>query len=474
MEPRLQDELLALARAVLENKLLDKEHDLNQFKFAEFDERDLSNDDLAFCLPILVNLDSASLNADNKSALLDILSSDMSIKILLRVKNINHRWAQQAVALGTAYVWQTTNAHTNNLPSGFTEGLNYNGPALFSVYTDNPADTSYISPYLLAASAVESRAFPTFIYNPNNGSDWQSRFDVSGTPQPERDWSVGELSEQTTEEEETTVELDFTFADFIATDSCFAKNFLPIPEDQWQESMIFITEFLQLDKNQAKDKVPFILMVDKDGTKYRAIVTQTIIRETLKCASNWRNLQELGGINNSHVQKQLAEEQQRLEEDKQREVDEIEKKHQEELEKSIAELTHVIVERIATGLLSEGTMQPAYAPSVPTTAPTVAEAEVAPEEVPVEEEEEEKITFDDPYIDTPLCTTCNECTNLNGKLFNYNENKQAFIKDVAAGTFRDLVISAEKCPVRIIHPGKPKNLNEAGLDDLIKRAEQFN
>ena len=89
-------------------------------------------------------------------------------------------------------------------------------------------------------------------------------------------------------------------------------------------------------------------------------------------------------------------------------------------------------------------------------------------------EEEEKLVFDDPYIDTPLCTSCNECTNLNGMLFGYNENKQAFVKDPNAGTFKDLVVAAEKCPVHIIHPGKPKNQSEPNLDELIKRAAPFN
>ena len=59
-------------------------------------------------------------------------------------------------------------------------------------------------------------------------------------------------------------------------------------------------------------------------------------------------------------------------------------------------------------------------------------------------------------------------------MFVYNDNKQAFIKDPDAGTFRQLVEAAETCQVAIIHPGKPRNPNEPGLDELIKRAEPFN
>ena len=58
-------------------------------------------------------------------------------------------------------------------------------------------------------------------------------------------------------------------------------------------------------------------------------------------------------------------------------------------------------------------------------------------------------------------------------MFSYDGNKQAFIADVNAGTFAQLVEAAENCQVAIIHPGKPRNPNEAGLEDLIKRAEVF-
>jgi pyruvate-ferredoxin/flavodoxin oxidoreductase len=59
-------------------------------------------------------------------------------------------------------------------------------------------------------------------------------------------------------------------------------------------------------------------------------------------------------------------------------------------------------------------------------------------------------------------------------MFAYNDKKQAFIKDPKAGTFKQLVQGAEKCPVRIIHPGTPLNPREKDLDKWIKRAEPFN
>jgi pyruvate-ferredoxin/flavodoxin oxidoreductase len=79
----------------------------------------------------------------------------------------------------------------------------------------------------------------------------------------------------------------------------------------------------------------------------------------------------------------------------------------------------------------------------------------------------------EPWIDSARCTSCDECTGINRKLFAYNDKKQAYIKDPKAGSFKDLVTAAERCPVGIIHPGTPLNPKEKGLDKLLVRAARF-
>ena len=58
-------------------------------------------------------------------------------------------------------------------------------------------------------------------------------------------------------------------------------------------------------------------------------------------------------------------------------------------------------------------------------------------------------------------------------MFAYNENRQAYIADPTAGTYRELVEAAEGCQVAIIHPGRPRDPREPGLDELLARAEAF-
>ena len=51
---------------------------------------------------------------------------------------------------------------------------------------------------------------------------------------------------------------------------------------------------------------------------------------------------------------------------------------------------------------------------------------------------------------------------------------QAYIADIHAGTFAQLVQAAERCPAGIIHPGDPVNPKEKDLKKWIARAEPFN
>jgi pyruvate-ferredoxin/flavodoxin oxidoreductase len=79
-----------------------------------------------------------------------------------------------------------------------------------------------------------------------------------------------------------------------------------------------------------------------------------------------------------------------------------------------------------------------------------------------------------PWIDTAQCTSCDECTKINPKIFAYNEEKKAYIKDPNGGPYGDIVKSAEECTARVIHPGLPVDRSVKGIDKWIKRAEKYN
>jgi len=229
-------------------------------------------------------------------------------------------------------------------------------------------------------------------------------------------------------------------------------------------------------------------MANTDGAIQKVITTKTMCRLCANAQIRWTRIQELSGINNSHVTEQVEKVKETLAIEMQSKLHALESKHKSEMEQSVEGLTNDIISNIASGLLSDEMISIGSGTVAVTTQTTTSAEPPKPNELTenikedikettiaeVEDEEDEDLSFSDPYIDTPLCTSCNDCRNINSEMFAYDENKQAFIKDPKLGTFKDLVEAAEKCPVNIIHPGKPLNPDEAGLDDLIKEAEKYN
>ena len=465
--------------------------------FNNFDIAQLSADELALCPPVLLGLTKDSLKQDNIAGLLEILASGLPIKILLVVDDLCQykqglhqnsllidwpaRLANMAMALNQVYVLQSPVCRLDFLHSGMLDGLDYAGAALFSVYAGN-GENRILPAYLDAAAALESRAFPAYCFNPGKGQTQVQRMDVSANSEGDRDWPLESFRYRTADDKEATVELAFTLADFLLCDRRFASQFRCVTAPLWHENMLPLQDYLPLDAKAAQLRVPYLSTVDNDGQLGRVIMTQAIVELVRQCSSFWHSLQELGGINNSFALKLIAEEKDRLAAEMQKQVDAIEMKFSSQLDEDIGKLTGEIVQRIAAQLLQDSAagmpapMRTVAAPLIKSTPiPTAPEA-AAVEAVPIvaeAEDEDEMGALDDPYIETPRCTSCDDCTKLNGQLFAYDENKQAIIKDATAGPYKDMVRAAELCPVKIIHPGKPKNPAEPGLEALLQRAAPF-
>jgi ferredoxin len=187
--------------------------------------------------------------------------------------------------------------------------------------------------------------------------------------------------------------------------------------------------------------VPYVLAVDEADLLTRLVVDEPLMRAALRCLEAWHRLQGLAGIRDSRTERLLARERQAWEDS-----------HQRELAAAAAAAQSAPAESAVT----------AAAPPAATPAPAAPSPEPEPARNP-----------DEAYIETIRCSTCNECTQINPRMFAYNENKQAYIADRKAGTYKQLVEAAESCQVSIIHPGKPWDPGEAGLEELTERAKPF-
>ncbi|HUL71776.1 MAG TPA: hypothetical protein VLT86_01660 [Vicinamibacterales bacterium] len=374
-------------------------------------------DDLAMFPDYFVLVDAGDMDSAEPAAIVDALSAGLPMKVLFQADLHGAPLAHMAMGLATAFVLQAPGSHLYLMRRHVAAGFASRGSALFSVFSGADSNVAGLPPYLVAAAALESRAFPAFAYDPAAGADWASRIDLSANPQPDRDWPVHEAAYEDPQHQHVSADLAFTYADFAACDRRYARHFAVVPRTRWTDATRPVSEWLAGSSREPLG-APSLLMVDRDNRLQRVLADETILRTARQCRDRWRSLQALGRIH----------------------------------ETPIARPTE----------------------PVPTPATEAAAAPVpAAPDASVAHPAEPRGSSDEPYIETPRCSTCNECIQINNRMFAYNDNRQAYIADVRAGTYRQLVEAAEGCQVSIIHPGKPHDLNEPGLDELVARAQPF-
>ncbi len=294
------------------------------------------------------------------------------------------------------------------------------------------------------------------------------------------------------------MELPLTIADWAATEARFKKHFKKVPADASDEELVAFHEYLKVPKEERNGQQPFIFALDAAKRLKRLTVSKEIVELAEERLHLWSQLREMAGQRVTDEARSLVESE--LEAEFEKKAESLRAEYEAKLADLKTRYPQVVARRLAEGLLRAGNgkktvadilkeaqgmpgLPPvsldlpagAPAPAAPAgAAVAVAEPAATAAPAPAVEEEEEVGLVMEPYIETARCTTCNECTNLNKKMFAYNEKKQAYIKDPKAGTFREIVMAAERCPVKIIHPGTPLNPKEKDLEKWIKRAEPFN
>jgi pyruvate-ferredoxin/flavodoxin oxidoreductase len=418
-----------------------------------------------------------------------------------------------AIAHRGTFVHQTSQASASHLIGGVIRGLRSRRPAIFSIYTPCPVEHGLPDEWAPhgARLALESRAFPYLTYDPDAGQSIADCLSLDGNPAIDETWPSYTL-EFVDNGEPGTMQLPLTIADWAATESRFRRHFKPIAPEQWTDDMVPFHEFVALPPAEREGRTVFIHAVDAQKNLRRMSVSSEIVKLAEDRLHFWNQLRELAGVRvPESVRDDIASS---LEAGFDSRLAAITAEYERKLADLRETYPRVVARRMAEGLLSanggrtvseilaEALKTPGLQPIGPLNgsesgsesesergngvrrvgavpaevlagvsdgAPAAAPAAAAPAAAAVASDDGVEA-----YIDSDRCTTCNECTNLNGKMFAYNESRQAYIRDARAGTFAQLVQAAERCPAGLIHPGTPLNPKEKDLAKWIERAKPFN
>jgi pyruvate-ferredoxin/flavodoxin oxidoreductase len=368
-------------------------------------------------------------------------------KALHGKEEIRKEIALIGMAHRTTYIAQGTTANTSHLIESFVEGLNTRRPALFNIYSPCMPEHGIADDLAEFQSklAVESRAYPILRYNPDKGNLPEECLNLDGNPSLDDDWPTYTLKYQDETGAPGEMEVPMTFADFAMTEGRFRKQFRTVPRDAWNENMVPLAEYLGFEADDRDGKFPYIWAVNKKNKLIRVIPAEPLVRSCEDRRQFWRLLKSLAGVRPPVDATAIAEQ------------------ARSEFAQSIAAQ---LLEMVANGTLLGDAAAPAPITVKSAAAPAAAVAIAAPSS-PAE-------ASTTPWIESAMCTSCDECIRINNRIFAYNENKQAFVKNAKGGPYRDLVKAAEKCTAQIIHPGLPLDPAEKDLEKLVKRAAKFN
>jgi pyruvate-ferredoxin/flavodoxin oxidoreductase len=328
-----------------------------------------------------------------------------------------------------------TIAHVNHLLESYIDGLNSRRPALFNIYAVCPPEHGVGDDKSVDQSklAVEGRAYPLFRFDPDAGTTFSECVSLEGNPALDQDWPTYTLKYME-DGQSKTMELPLTFADFAATEARFLKQFRKAPPETWNDDMVMLADFLNLDADEREGKFPYIWGVDKKNRLMRLLLTEDLVRSTEERLAFWKQLKDIAGIGQAEQGDTAAiTEQVRAE----------------------------LLAKVAASLGLDATASVGAVSPAPTFAATPASTGTSG-------------GYEAVWVETPECTACDECINIAPKTFAYNDQKLAVIINPKGGKFADIVKSAEKCTAGCIHPGTPWNMAEPGVEKLMARAAKFN
>ncbi|MFK5984915.1 MAG: ferredoxin [Pseudomonadota bacterium] len=490
-----------IAKLEIANSYNENIHDpwFNSFSWEAFSSAEL------ILVPSVIVLESANrLANESMVSFSQLLNSGRPVHIFARVQAHNNPGAKEnedpfksyrselgyfGISHRQAVVTQCSAARHQHLLKHYTTALNATRTSLhlISVGLREVAEGCTqeqelgLNAWLVAGAALEGRAHPFFMVNPAQGDSAADRMDFAGNPQPEKDWPSQIFNFIAEGGESSEMQLSFTFADYALLTPRLYHHFTLISPQCESDDLLVVADYLSLPEEQVDHLVPYILAVNKHNELYKLAVSRALIHACRDRLNFWHTLQEMAGVSSRYLEQAELRIQSEADNQIAIKLGLAEAQFKAELERVKTQAAAEVMSRLTDILLgmdlsstnsSYQSLPASAADPTSLTASTTADPAEKKQQQAAEEPQQE--SFDDAWIDSPLCTTCNDCTDMNPLMFVYNDTNQAIIADLGAGTYKQMVEAAEICPSKCIHPGKPWDKSEDNLDDLTERAVAFN
>jgi pyruvate-ferredoxin/flavodoxin oxidoreductase len=202
-----------------------------------------------------------------------------------------------AIAHRGTFVLQSSQAAPGHLLAGVLRGLASPRPALFNLYTPCQVEHGLPESGSLQAArlALESRAFPYLLYDPDGGETGAERLSLTGNPAPREPWPRYKLSGRDEAGTEVTLELPLTTADWAATEPRFEGHFRELLAGE-AEVATPLHSYLELSAEQRAAHLPFVHTRGRDGMLGRMVVSPEMVALCEDRGALWSTLREMAGV----------------------------------------------------------------------------------------------------------------------------------------------------------------------------------
>ena len=254
--------------------------------FEGFDWQAFSADELQHVTRVVARVSADYLACDGLPAFSRLLASRMPVHVVSWVRAYDNPGAAPGEGPFDAYRFELANfgighrqvvvsqasaARHADMLAGFQCALDGNRTSLHLINrgTQTQAEQPILDPWFVASAALESRAHPFVLVNPDAGDHAAERIRFDGNPQAENDWPVETLVYTTPGEEQHEMELAFTFADYALLMPSLHEHFRVVPAGFESPDLVTVADYLAGGETIADRHVPFVWGIDGDVSWFR-------------------------------------------------------------------------------------------------------------------------------------------------------------------------------------------------------------